>query len=337
MHFTHPHDLFLIWIAPVVVGLVLWGQRRLRRRCAVLFEAAVFDRMVGGGSRLNLGMGPARTGLIIGLLVTALAGPRWRYAWTDATGRGLDLVVAVDLSKSMLATDVRPSRLEAAKRELKDLLAKLEGDRVGLVAFAGQAFLQCPLTADYEVARMFLDLMDPQMMTRGGTNISDAIAVSLETLKNASQAGTGKAILLITDGEDQGTQARDLASQAKEQGIRIYALGIGRIEGAPIPTYDGGFQKDAQGKTILTRLDQELLQSLAQTTEGHFTLSDPSDVDLDQLYHQGIAKLAKTSQDMEKGRVKDWQDDFQWPLAFAMILLALPASGMTRRLGRGRP
>lgn len=244
--------------------------------------------------------------------------PLWGYSWEEVRRQGVDIVVAIDTSLSMLAEDVPSSRLERAKRELVDLVAMLEGDRIGLVAFAGRAFLHCPLTLDYGACLMFLDLVDTDLIPIKGTNIADAIYTSLEAFDSDSNS---KAIILITDGEDHSGQALKAALEAKRQGVKIFCLGIGK-DVAPIRLKgSSGLKKDpVTGELVLTKFDESTLQKIALETDGIYVRSVTGDMDLKRIYQKEIrGKLERM--ELQSTRQRKAVERFQIPLFFAFVAL----------------
>ncbi|MBI3179407.1 MAG: VWA domain-containing protein [Deltaproteobacteria bacterium] len=269
-------------------------------------------------------------------MVLALAGVKLGFTWEEVQRRGVDLVVALDVSDSMLVEDVESggklTRLARAKREITDLLRMLEGDRVALVAFAGVAFTECPLTLDYGAAALFLDSLDTSLIPVKGTALGDAIRESMRAFKGG---GNSRAVLLITDGEDLTGEALAAAEEAKAQGVRIFTIGMGRDEGAPIPLPDGGFRRDSRGEIILSKLDEPTLQKIALTTGGRYVRSVTGDVDLESIYRQGV-KATLEDQDLGARRRQRWEDRFQWLIGAALLALALePLLPERRRRGGG--
>jgi Ca-activated chloride channel family protein len=243
----------------------------------------------------------------------------------------VDVFVLLDVSKSMLTEDVRPNRLTQAKYAVQDLLEKLRGDRIGLVAFAGTAFVQCPLTVDYEAFRLTLKDADPRIIPRGGTAIGAAIRTALK----AFEAGEGRdhAIVLITDGEATEGDALAAADEAAKAGVKIYAIGVGTAEGELIPVREEGkpmeFLKDREGKVVKSRLDEETLQQLALKTGGMYVRSAAGDFGMDAIYDKGIAQLRRT--EYEARLQKRYFERFQWPLGLAFVLLVVESFVSDRR------
>ena len=323
MNFAESSWLMGLWALPLVVVLLVMGVRTYRRRIA-LFARLRVDELIDGRLRPKYQIGKAiLLGLVFVLLVLTLARPRWGFEWKELPTGGVDILVVVDLSSSMLASDISPTRLERAKREMSDLVDLLEGDRIGIVAFAGVAFVQCPLTVDYRMARLFIDQLSTELMPVQGTALGTALRIAVDSLEKASEADSqSKAIILITDGEDQTTDPLGAAKLAAEKGIKIFAIGVGSPQGAPIPEPDGGFKKDRQGNVVLSSLDEKTLLDITTATQGTYVRSTTGDFDLDHIYKQGIRGQLE-SREFGETRQRIWYERFQWFLLVALILLLL--------------
>lgn len=236
---------------------------------------------------------------------------------------GIDLVVAIDVSNSMLAEDMKPSRIAKARQEVRGILDRLQGDRIGLVAFAGEAFVQCPLTLDYSAAEMFLDVIDVGLIPQQGTAIGDAIRKATEAFEKHERKH--KVLILLTDGEDHNTGLIEAAEEARKQGIKVFPIGIGSSVGEPIPVYDRqgnrvGYKKDRKGEVVVTKLDEMSLQKVALTTGGKYYHATPGEMELDRVYDE-ISKMEK--KELEGKLMMQYEDRFQYPLFLAIALFAL--------------
>lgn len=322
---AHPERLWLLWLLPVLLLFQLWTFRRRDQLLRRFVEPALAARLVAGVSRPRQILRAGMISAAVGLALLSLAGVRAGYSWEEVRRSGVDLVVALDVSRSMQVQDASDSedltRLERAQREVSDLLGRLEGDRVALVPFAGTAFIECPLTLDYGAASLFLRDLDTDRIPVRGTAIGKAIRTSLRAFEGAGSRDN-QAILLITDGEDHSGKAMRAAEEAAEAGVRIFVIGIGRDEGAPIPTADGGLLRDRKGELVLSRLDEPTLQRIALNTGGTYVRSVTGDVDLETIYNQGI-KSRLADQELESARRKRWNDRFQWLLGLSLLLLLL--------------
>jgi Ca-activated chloride channel family protein len=229
--------------------------------------------------------------------------------------------MALDVSNSMLAEDIKPNRLERAKRAISQLIDKLEGDRIGIVVFAGKAYMQLPITSDYSAAKLFLSTIDTEIVPTQGTSIGQAIDLSLTAFSDNKHE---KAIVVITDGEDHDDNPIAAAENALAQGIKVYTIGIGLPEGAPIPEFSNGqqmgFKKDLSGKTVITKLDELTLQKVATAGEGIYVRANNTSAGLNQVFEE-ISKMEK--QRYETKMFSDYEDRFQYFLALALFLLVI--------------
>jgi Ca-activated chloride channel family protein len=220
----------------------------------------------------------------------------------------------------MLAEDISPSRLARAQRKLKDFTGMLDGDRVGLVAFAGSSFLQCPLTLDYGAFSMFLDYLSPDMIPVPGTDLAAAIRTATRAFNRRER--TSKALILITDGENHGEDFMQAAQEAGREGVRIFVIGIGTPDGTPVPAVDGkgGFLQDRSGNLVLSRLDEKALQKIVLETGGAYVRSVSGDLDLETIYHGAIKKDIE-QKELSSTRRKRWEERFQWFAALGLLCL----------------
>ncbi|MBU4055328.1 MAG: VWA domain-containing protein [Proteobacteria bacterium] len=331
MKFAHIEMLYWIWILPILLLIYLHGMRRRRR---------ILDHFARGKSREVLSADADSKkrwiqGVLIffGLLflILSLTGPRYGFHWEEVEQKGVDIIIALDCSKSMLATDIAPTRLDRAKREVVDLLSMLKGDRVGLVAFAGTAFLQCPLTIDYQAFYLFLDTLTPDFLPVGGTQIQEALRVSLAGFN--PKEPSDKAVILITDGENTGNDPSGGISEAKKAGVKIFTIGVGGATGVPVPNETGGLTKDGSGKIVVTRLDEDLLRKIATNTDGIYVRSVAGDMDLAAIYEKEIRGKMEAST-VTSGKRQVWKDRFQWLLVLAVAAFLaecfLPVAAKTK-------
>lgn len=318
--------IWLMVLAAAAPALVWAACRFARARREALKQFAAERLLASLTSNVWNAMRLAKTALFLaGLLlcVAALARPQVGFRWQEVKRKGIDLLFAVDVSKSMLAQDVNPNRLTRAKLAVTDLVEKLEGDRVGLIAFAGSSFLQCPLTLDYDAFRQSLDALDTTVIPKGGTDIASAIREAGEAF---SLAGTSQKILVIvTDGEDLEANGIAAAREAAGQGIRIFTVGVGNSAGEliPVPNESGGveFLKDEKGQPVKSRLDDATLRQIAEATGGAYEPLGRQGEGLEAIYRTGLASIPKQELSARMNRV--YLERFQWPLAAAIALLIL--------------
>ncbi len=265
-----PGYLYLLFLVPVIIGFLFLLDWRNRRVMLKAIDHGLLSRI---SSERWRGLSTVKkVFLLLGvtLFIIALARPRWGERPQMFKSRGMAVVVALDASKSMLAEDVKPNRLVRAKTELAALFDELSGNAVGVVAFAGDAYALCPLTTDVEAAKMFLDIISPELMPVPGSDFGRAIEVALDLFHSGSAA---KAVILVTDGEDLGTRTEQMVQRAKEMAVRIYPVAFATTEGAPIPEkVDGGvsYKKDRAGNVVISRMDERKLILIAQITGGRF-------------------------------------------------------------------
>jgi Ca-activated chloride channel family protein len=267
------------------------------------------------------------------LLALALARPQFGTRVETVRRRGQDVMVAVDLSSSMLAEDVTPNRLDRARLSIMRLIRSLDGDRIGLVAFAGDAFIQSPLTVDYTAAAMFLNAMDPEMMPVQGTDLGEALRMSLDALDQGARED--RIVILVTDGEDHEGLWEEQLQRAVESEVRIHTVGIGSVEGVPIPesgTGSGrqGFKRDEDGNVVTTRLDEATLREVAESTGGRFVRVAPGITGFEELVDQ-IA--AGEGEELDTREITQFEEQYQLFLAFGFLLLLAEALVPDRRRG----
>ncbi|WP_462270951.1 VWA domain-containing protein [Desulfobacter sp.] len=321
MKFDHPHILFFLWGLLPLAGLLVYGIFRHKKILARYANASMFDHILPGFSHGPKWVKAVLAVLATGFAVVALAGPLAGYRWEKTTRKGVEIMIALDCSRSMLAQDVSPTRLTRAKREIIDLTRLMHSDRAGLVAFSGAAVLQCPLTLDYNAFGIFLDALDPDYLPVGGTDLTAALETCYNGFDPASTAE--KAIILITDGEDTADDEAALTNVvekfAKEK-IRIFSIGVGDPAGAPIPAKGGGFTKDGTGNIILSKVDETTLKKITAMTQGRYVRSVAGDMDLEQIYSGDIlGTMAR--KELTQGRKKVWEKRFQWVLLPCVLLL----------------
>lgn len=322
MNFYNTWILHFLWILPIV-GLLLYIVSRRKERALSLFaDQELLPLLTGKGLK---GRGFVKNSFLLigaGLMIFALAGPRWGSFYQEVSRKGVDIVIVLDVSQSMMVEDIKPSRLERAKREIYDFLQVVTGDRIGLVAFAGAAFIQCPLTLDYAALNMFLESLTPDLIPVPGTDLGAAIEMGMSAFDFESE--TDKVIFLITDGEDNEEDGLKAAKVAAKKGVKIFLLGMGENTGGPIPEEDnaGGFKKDSSGKLILSKLDEESLRKIADITGGRYVRSLAGDLDLDLLYFEGI-KLRTEAVELKSGKIKVFEERFMIFLIAAILFLLL--------------
>jgi Ca-activated chloride channel family protein len=268
---------------------------------------------------------------VVLLSVVALARPQWGFEWREVKRQGIDIMIVVDTSKSMLTQDVKPNRLERTKFAVQDLLKKLKGDRVGLIAFAGEPFLLCPLTVDYGGFQISLNDLNVDAVPRGGTNLAKAVE---EAVKDYDKVpGRYKAVIVVTDGDNLEGEPLAAARKAKEKGVKIYTAGIGSPDGELIQIHDarGGttFLKDREGNFVKSRLNEGLLKRMALVTGGIYVRSSGGEFGLDLIYERELSKLEK--REIEAKQERRYFERFQFPLGLAFLLLVVETCMTARK------
>lgn len=323
LRFALSQYLYLLLLIPVAIlfyyFVFKWKKGALQR----FGNLAMVEKLAGSSSRSRQITKAALVVSGILFMVLALARPQMGTRLEEVRREGVDVFVALDVSLSMLAEDIKPNRLEKAKHEISAFIDLLQGDRIGLIAFAGEAFVQCPLTLDYGAAKTFLDVMDPGLIPTRGTNLGAAIDLALKNFETKERKY--KVLILITDGEDHGGNALKMAEMADKEGVVIYTLGIGSPKGVPIPIYSGTngqkeLKKDNKGNIILTKLDQVSLEKIALTTGGKFHASATGEVQLKDVYDE-ISRMEK--KELGSMKFSQFEERFQYVLIFAIIFLVI--------------
>jgi Ca-activated chloride channel homolog len=326
-------SLVVLGLVPLLVAFLVWAHRRRERDLDAFVAAALLPAVAPERDPRRRTARAAVLVLAVLCLGLTLGGPMWGFRWEEVRRQGIDLVIAIDTSRSMLATDVKPNRLARAKLAVQDLVAELHGDRVALVAFAGSAFLQCPLTLDYGAFAQSLDAVDVGLIPRGGTALTAAIDASLEAFEG--RQGSHQAVVLITDGEDHEGDVKEAAKRAADRGVKIYTVGIGTTDGELIPA-ESGYVKDRAGQVVKSRLDEETLKQVAVATGGVYLHAAGPSLGLADLYRDYIDTLEKRA--VASALEKRFEQRFQVPLAVAIVLLALePLLGERRAAARRLP
>jgi Ca-activated chloride channel family protein len=321
MRFAAPEFFFGLLVV-VLLALFFWWSAYKKKRLLELFA----DKKLLAGLIANFS--PRRRGykmlfifLAMTFLVLCLARPQYGTHMVMLKRQGQDVMIVIDVSKSMLAEDMKPNRIEKAKQEVRGLLSRLQGDRVGLVAFAGAAFMQCPLTLDYSAAQIFLDIIDVDLIPQPGTNIGEAIDVATSGFNK--QERKYKIMIIISDGEDFGGDVDRAVKTAKLDGVTIYTIGIGKPEGEPIPIRNErgemvGYKKDESGEIVLTRLDEHALEQIAEETGGKYYHASAGEIALDRIYEDISQREKKELQDK---MFTQYEDRYQYILPFVIVFL----------------
>lgn len=294
MIFAQPAYLYLLFVIPAITVFFIFSLMQRKRRLKAFGNPDFIAQFMPDVSASRPWIKFALLMLALAVLIIAVARPQFGQKQEVVKSEGLDIMIAVDISNSMLAEDIAPSRLGKAKQMLAQLLGKMDNNRVGLVVFAGDAFVQMPITADYVSANMFLSSISPDLIALQGTAIGAAIERSLSSFDENSEAG--KAIILITDGENHEDDAIAQAAQAAKMGVKLITVGIGTPEGAPIPLRPGSsdFRRDREGQVVVSRLNEAMAQEIAMAGGGIYLRADQSNTAL-RAIHAELEKLDKAA------------------------------------------
>lgn len=317
-------EIRMLWLmvvtVPVLVLFLWWAWMKKKALISEFVKSRLLASLTLGVSWKKQNIRSGLLAFVVVLLFISLARPQWGFSWQEATQRGLDIVVAVDTSKSMLASDLTPNRLQRARLAALDLMELAQQDRLGLVAFAGSAFLQCPLTLDNQAFQQSVEILSPDVIPQGGTSISEAIESALTAFD--PENSNYKAIIILTDGEDHEKGAVDAARKALEFGCQVFTVGLGTPEGELIQIIGDDnqrvFLKDEDGNAVKSRLNESLLQEIAQAGNGSYILMRDSGT-LSALYKTNLEPLPKS--ELDSRLVRQYIERFQWPLGLAILIL----------------
>lgn len=318
--FEDPTYLWLLLLIPLFVAIRFISLRKQRRRMRLLGNPELLRSLSPGISRWRLAVKFWLLMAAMALMVVMVARPQMGTRISHEKRQGIQTMICLDISNSMLAQDVEPSRLEKSKIVVEDLVDHFRNDKIGLVVFAGDAFIQLPITSDYVSAKLFLQNIDPSLIGTQGTDIAQAIRLSMQSFsKNSNQ---GKAIIVITDGEDHEGGAEEMAREAEKNGIRVFILGIGTTSGAPIPLDNGDYMKDQTGQTVMTRLNESMCQQIAQAGKGIYMHVDNSSMAEQKLDYE-IKKMQQG--DIDSVVYSDYDEQFQGVAILVLLLLIAEA------------
>jgi Ca-activated chloride channel homolog len=323
MTFGAPEWLWGLLLIPLLIALFVRAEHRGLQRLQQFVSARLLPQLAGTVNRRRRII---RFGLLLlglALAIVSLAQPCWGYTFEDVKRKGLDLLIAVDTSRSMLSNDVQPNRLDRVKLAIQDLIDELQGDRVGLIAFAGRAFLQAPLTIDYDAVIEAVNDLDTKTIPEGGTNISSAITLATQSFGKSAMGN--RALIIFTDGEELSGDAVKTAKAAADAGVRIFTIGVGTPQGSLIPvTSDNGetsFVKDSAGQVVKSKLDDKRLREVAEATGGFYLHLENGPRTMQQVQSEGLSKMQAAEMDVRLSRRPI--ERYEWPLGGALIALAL--------------
>jgi len=331
MRFAAPGYLWMLLALPLMAALFVLAFRRRRRALEIFGDLRLVRRLAATSSTERRVVKAALIVAAAFFLMLALARPQWGARLETVTRKGVDVVVAVDTSLSMMAEDVKPNRLAQARAAVSSLIEELQGDRIGLVAFSGRAYVACPLTLDYAAASLFLDVLEPDLIPVPGTAIAEAIRVADRAFPEGERRN--RVIVLLTDGEDHEGDVEAAARAAAEDGITIYTLGIGTPEGEPIPMRNArgdvvGYKEDTKRRKVTSRLGEGSLQAIAAATGGRYYRSTPEGGELKRIY-EAIAGMDQAT--LATRMHTAYEEHYMLPLGIAILLLAIEAAISDRK------
>lgn len=322
LRFEHIELLYLLLGIPVFTVLFMLGMRLRKQSLRRLGELKILKRLMPERSPQKLVLKFIILNLAYALIVVGVANPQTGSKLEKIQRKGIDIVVALDVSNSMLAQDIKPDRLTRAKQALYKLIDRLQGDRIGIIIFAGKAYVQLPVTTDYAAAKMFVSTLSTKDIPSQGTAIEEAIDLGINSFDKVEQS---KAIIIITDGENHEGNAIEAAKTASQQGIHVYTIGMGLPDGSPIPVINSngqqtGFKKDQEGNTVITKLNELMMQQIAAAGDGDYVRANNTQAGLSKIFDK-INALEK--REIETRMFTDYEDQFQYFIGFALLLILL--------------
>ena len=315
-----PIYFYLLALLPVIVALFFFFLFWKRKRQAVFADLELFNQLAPEKSSFKPALKLGVLLLALACIIIALVNPKMGTKMETVKRQGIDIVFAVDISKSMLAEDVAPNRLEKTKQIVSQIINQLGNDRVGIVGYAGSAYPVLPMTTDYSIAKMYLQSMNTNMVSSQGTAFNDAIQLAVDFF---DVKDTSKLIILVSDGEDHGDGVEDAVELAKEKGVRIITIGVGTEKGGPIPLRDdkgtiASYKKDQEGQTVITKLYPEVLKKIADNTKSKYIVGTTTK-DVVEEVKKSLDKIEKS--EFESQQIADFESQYQWFLALGFLLL----------------
>lgn len=323
MRFSHPTVLYALMLMPLLFMILFFVGKRRQKEKERIGNLNTLDRFSKKPIEGNVGRDTLFIVCAIFFFVLSLAGPQAGTRLEPVKITGSDIFIAIDLSQSMQAEDIRPSRFERAKIDALELLEQLQGDRVGLILFAGDAFVQCPLTADYDAVTTFISSIDSETAVAGGTTLFAPLEVALDSID--PEADKYSILLLLTDGENTGLMNNKILRDLVNRGIKVFSVGIGTKDGAPIPLFDEsgrrvGYKKDASGQVILSRLSDEHLKEIAEKTDGYYFEAGEQ---MNEIFKFLATVNAMKKRELETKRYTVYEERYQIPLALGILFVVL--------------
>lgn len=320
--FAHSEYLYLLFGIPLLLVIYIVTIRFKKRSLAKFGDPGLLAGLMPDLSRIRPHLKFFIVLLALAFLILAVAEPQFGSKLKEVKRKGIELIIALDVSNSMRAEDIAPDRLDRAKQAISRLIDRLNGDKLGLIVFAGDAYTQIPITTDYTASQMFLSTISTNMVSKQGTAIGAAINLAMKSYDPTSNAS--KVLVIISDGENLEGNAVEAATEAAKQGIKIYTIGMGSVEGAPIPIVEGnnqeGFLKDQQGNVVTTKLNAAMLSEIANAGGGEFYSASSSNVGLNKLFDK-LNHLNKV--ELESKVFSEYEDQFPYLIGAVLILLII--------------
>lgn len=323
--FANPYILYLLLIIPAAIVLFIFAQMRRRRRLERFASSSLLAQLTPSASPARLRTKFVLYSLALAFLILAAARPQVGSKLREEHQKGIEMMLVVDVSNSMMAEDFEPNRLDRTKFAIDRVVESMKQDRIGVVAFAGEAQVQLPITSDYRMARAFARKLSPQMVRTQGTDLGAAI--KLATMSFSSQSEGSRVMILITDGENHESDALEAAQAAAEKGIAIYTIGIGTPEGAPV-MIGGEYLTDENGDMVVSKLDEKMLQEIASATGGAYVRATKQSIGLKEIVDR-LKELDES--DLATTRFEAFDEQFQYPLVVALLLLLIEWLILDRR------
>lgn len=327
--FHNPEALYLLLILPVLMVIMVLNNRLTRKKIREAGDLPLIKGLMPEFSFFRKNIKFFFQLLALALVIFLIARPQFGSRLEEVKREGVEVIIALDVSNSMLAEDIQPNRLERAKQAISSLVDRLQDDKIGLVVFAGDAYTQIPVTTDYVSAKMFLSSISPGIVPKQGTSLASAINLGISSFSPG--VDESKALIIITDGENHEDDPLPLAKEASDKGIVIHTIGIGSASGVPVPVVTNGrrdYLKDNEGNTVITRLDENILREIAFTTGGKYVKASNTNIGLNTIFNE-ISSMKQ--QELEGTVYSEYNDQFQVLAMLALVLLIADILIMERR------
>ena len=327
--FHNPEYLYLLILIPVLIVIMVLNSRMTKKKLRAAGEKHLIKGLIPEFSFFRKNLKFFFQLMAFMLMTLILARPQFGSRLEEIKKEGVEVIIALDVSNSMLAEDIQPNRLERAKQAISSLVDRLQNDKIGLIVFAGDAYTQLPVTTDYVSAKMFLSSISPGIVPKQGTSLASAINLGVSSFSPAMDES--KALIIITDGENHEEDPVPLAEQASEKGVVIHTIGIGSSSGVPVPVVNNGrrdYLKDNEGNTVITRLDENILKEIAFATGGKYVRASNTNIGLNTIFNE-ISSMKQ--QELEGTMYTEYDDQFQVLVALVLFLLVVDVTIMERR------